>query len=63
MTNAHKLRQLKEEHGLVNADIAQLLGVSIYTVRSWLRQSQSEAYRPMGDRELEFLNLKLKEDE
>ncbi len=57
--NASKLRQLKAQHELTRQDVADLLGVSPYTVKSWLLHEGSEAYRPMGDRELEFLNLKL----
>lgn len=58
-TNAAKLRQLKASHSLTTQDVADLLGVSPYTVKSWLMHAGSEAHRAMSDRELEFLLLKL----
>ncbi len=59
MNNADKLRRLKKEHELTTDDIAEKLGVSAYTVKSWLLHEESEAHRVMKDRDMEFLRIKL----
>ncbi len=59
LTNSDRLRLLKEEHTLTTQDVADLLGVSHYTVKSWLLHADSEAARAMKDRDLMFLRLRL----
>ena len=44
-----------ELHDLTSADVAELLGVSVFTVNSW----RSRNGNPMPDNLLELLELKL----
>lgn len=56
MTNNEKLRQFKEANGLTAARIAQILGVSIWTVESWLIDPKKVSYRALrNSKYLEFL--------
>jgi len=49
---AKQLYQLKREHGLTNANIADLACVSIKTVESWLADATSANHRKMPERNL-----------
>ena len=59
MTNREQLKQIMTENDLSQADIAELLSVSHWTVKSWTLPLTSKAWRPMADNMLELLNLKL----
>jgi len=59
MTNREQLKALMLQHNLNQADIAELLSVSHWTVKSWTLPLTSKAYRPMPDNMLELLNLKI----
>jgi hypothetical protein len=57
--NQQELRKIMEINNLKNMNVAEILSVSIDTVKSWLSQDDSDRYRPISDRNLEFLRLKL----
>ncbi len=58
--NAITLRELMRVYGVNSQKVADLLQVSIYSVRAWLIHSGSEKYRPMTDRNLKMLKLVLR---
>ena len=59
MTNNEQLRQIYKDHHLKYDQIADIIGVSWYTVRSWLVHSGSATYRGISDRNLNKLKDKL----
>jgi hypothetical protein len=61
MTNAEALRLIMSEHKYKAEDIADLIDVSIHLVKAWLLHSGAERHRPMKDRYLEHIQLKIKE--
>ena len=56
MNNQQKLKQLRDEHGLHYKQIAEIAGVSWYTVKSWLLHPGSKAYRGVSDETIDKLN-------
>ncbi len=58
--NARTLRELMRVYGINSQKVADLLQVSIYSVRAWLIHDKSEKYRPMTDRNLKMLKLVLR---
>lgn len=60
ITNREQLIQLRTEYKLNYTRIAELLGVSWYTVKSWLLTPSSEAHRGMSTEMLNKLKQKLK---
>jgi len=58
-TNRQQLKQIMIDNDLKQADIAELLSVSHWTVKSWTLPLTSKAYRPMPGNMLELLTLKL----
>lgn len=66
-SNADRLRALMARHGLDPASprhqaaIAAVARVSPLTVKSWLRNLESAAWRPMPDAALELLWFKLED--
>ncbi len=61
MSNADELRAIRDENRLTNDDLAKLLGVSLFTIRSWLVHNGAGSHRIMGDRDIDYLRLKLKD--
>ena len=61
MSNARKLKALMVTHSIDSDRVARLIGVSLYTVRAWLVSPESGKHRPMKDRDLDYLKLKLLE--
>lgn len=61
MNNGEKLREIMHENSLKPGDIADLIDVTAQTVRSWLVDESSIKYRPMKNRDFDYLRLKMKE--
>ena len=61
MSNADELREILRENSLKSKDVAEIIDVSLDTVKSWLISSSSKRYRPMKDRDIDYLRLKLLE--
>ena len=61
MNNRDKLYRLIDKHDLTRSKVAELAGVSIHTVNSWLASDNAKAHRPCPDRNIELLTLKLGE--
>lgn len=59
MNNQDRLRQLMREHELSVKDVAGLLDMALDTVKAKLKPSSSRSARPVYDRDLEYLKLKL----
>lgn len=59
MTTKKPLKSLIQQHKLKRQEVADLLGVSITTIHSWLLPITSKAHRPMPKPMLELLRLKL----
>lgn len=59
MCNANKLRAEMVLNDLRAHDIADLIQVSIYTVRAWLISPESERHRIMKPRDLDYLRAKI----
>jgi hypothetical protein len=60
MNNAEQLREYKRLYGLTSLQVSQIMGISPYTVMSWLVNSDSAKHRPMPDNKLDYLKLKLR---
>ena len=56
---AGRLRALMESHQLSRATVANILGVSDWTVRSWLTDSHAHSHRKMSPPMLRLLELEL----
>ena len=61
MKNVDRLREYKATYGLTNEKVAQLLDVSIRTVKSWLARQGSTNNRPMSDGRLNHLKLRCRD--
>ena len=59
MSNARNLKALMVTHSLKSREVADLIGVSLYTVKAWLINEGAGKFRRMKDRDLEYLRLKL----
>lgn len=59
MTNSDELRLIMAENKLKAADIAECIDVSIHLVRAWLLNADAARHRPMKNRDLDYLRLKL----
>lgn len=59
MSNADELREIMRENKLKSMDIVELIDVSLATVRAWLIHKDSPKHRPIKNRDLEFLRLKI----
>jgi hypothetical protein len=63
--NNRELQRLMVDHGLGRRDVGRLTGYSIhangqcYAVNNWLQRADTTAYRPMPDRALALLRLRL----
>lgn len=57
--NAERLRAMMALHGLSYAAVAELAGVSVKTVESWLAREDSSMHRPMPGRALDLIELRL----
>lgn len=57
---ADALRALMREYGLTQPRVAELAGVSLKTVESWLAVPGAVAYRRMAPRHLELIQFKLR---
>jgi hypothetical protein len=55
------LRAIITAHGYTRAQVAEILGVSVDTVHSWLRPPTNAAFRAMPVREVERLRLLIQE--
>jgi DNA-binding LacI/PurR family transcriptional regulator len=53
------LRAFMQKHGLTYADVAQLAGVSVKTVESWLADPNSAMFRRMPPRHLSSMAYQL----
>ena len=61
LTNRETLKQLKTDYGLTSQQVADIMGRSLHTVRSWLNDTKTcKSARLMDDRELEYLKFKLR---
>ncbi len=58
-SNADQLREIMRENELNSQAIADLIDVSLKTVRCWLLHSGSEGHRKMKSRELKFIKCLL----
>lgn len=58
-TNAEQLREIMADNNLKAKDVSKLIDVSIDAVRSWLIHSGAPKHRPMKNRNLDYLRLKL----
>lgn len=58
---AKRLRATMKKHGLTNAKTADLLGVSVKTVESWVSSPKSASHRNMPERHLKLLDAVLPE--
>ena len=54
-TNQQRLMQIRDKHSLNYKQIAEIAGVSWYTVKSWLLLPESKAYRGVSDETIEKL--------
>lgn len=54
-----RLRSLMRQHGLTNADVADLAMVSVKTVESWLASSNSASRRRMPARNIHLIEARL----
>ena len=58
----HKLRKAyRQDKGksLQRKEIAQIIGVSPFTVIAWLRKPEDKSFRTMHHRDLELLRIKV----
>ena len=60
MTNAEQLRAIMSENKLKAADVAELIDVSLASVNAWLVHAGAGRHRPMKNRDLDYLQLKIK---
>lgn len=61
--NNEAMRKFKEEHGLTSARIAQILGVNIRTVESWVNDPSKDSHRTLrNSKYLEFLKRELEDE-
>lgn len=51
-TNRDALRSLMKKHSLTNAQVAEVAGVSVKTVESWVAEPKAASWRPMPERQL-----------
>ena len=58
MTNNDKIGALRDEHNLTTREIAKILGVSIYTARSWFYAADNPNRRACPAMALELLAIK-----
>ncbi len=58
-TNAERLRELMKSRELTRPAVAELAGVSVKTVDSWLAAEGAASHRPMPGRAIELVELKL----
>ena len=62
MTNAEQLRVIMTVNNLKADDVADLIDVSLDTVKSWLVHSGAAKYRPMKSRDVDYLQLKIEQN-
>jgi hypothetical protein len=61
MTNNEKLKMIMAEKELSHAEIADLTGYSVDTVKGWCADPSTTRHREMKDRQFRTLELELKE--
>lgn len=58
---AKMLRDAREKLGVTNEDLAELLGVEVVTLLSWLRPPEGANYRPMNRTARMLLEVRLEQ--
>lgn len=61
MTNAQQLYDLMMQHGLTRREAADMISYSLPTINAWLAPATAKKHRPMPDRALESLKLRLQQ--
>ena len=59
MSNSDTLRELKADYGITTQKVADIMGVSLKAVNSWLLPPGSKSHRNMTDSRLDHLKSKL----
>jgi hypothetical protein len=60
MTNNQQLHQIKQQYQLTYKQLSEAMGCSWYSVKAYLLNPQSEAYRSLSDDKLNLLLKKVK---
>lgn len=61
MNNQEYLKAVMAANGLQQKDIAEICGVKPPTVTGWLADPSVKYHRPMADRMIDLLKLKLRQ--
>ena len=57
--NNYRLKELMENHGLDVTQVADMIGVSQWTVRNWVRPKATKGYRAMPDIAIKALEMSI----
>ena len=57
--NNHRLNELMDDYGLDSHQVANMIGVSPWTVRNWRRSESARGYRSMPDMAIKALEMNI----